>query len=328
MPTITAYIHAYVPDHNAGAETTMHDLLKYLVSEGWTANVVLKPEQHNLYNGTPEHKEYVIDGVHVDVNASNRILTDRIANADVTISHLECSERTHLMSEVWHKPTVHLVHNTHKLTKRWMAHADGMIVNTEWIAKEKDFFPAKPKVVLHPPVNPDEYATKHGKKITLVNLWEDKGAKVFYALAKRMPDHEFLAVEGGYGVQVIEDLPNVTWMEHTSDMKKVYGETKVLLMPSKYESFGRVGVEAMASGIPVVAEPTPGLLESLGDAGIFADRNDIDAWEKSVRDALKPAKYGKLSKLALARSSELAKQREDQLITTKMFLLELIRIGK
>jgi len=69
-------------------------------------------------------------------------------------------------------------------------------------------------------------------------------------------------------------------------------------MPSEYESWGRVGVEAMASGIPVIAHPTPGLQESLGDAGVFVDRNDIDGWERAIRRLLTPRAYGTASKKA------------------------------
>lgn len=323
MPKIVAYVHAYVPDHNAGAETTLHDMLKTLVSDGWEAHVVLK-HSRNL-----EPKEYEIDGVHVVQSKDKRDLLHWLPKADLTISHLECSERTHILSEMYKIPSIHLVHNTHPLTVRWMASSSALVINTEWISKEPEWASwTKPKMILNPPVDPEDYETARGKSVTLVNLWEDKGAKVFYELARRMPNVQFLGVKGGYGEQIINDLPNVTIMEHTSEMKNVYGETKVLLMPSKYESFGRVGVEAMASGIPTLAHPTPGLLESLGDSGTFADREDVDAWETALRDLLKPAKYGKASKLAKTRSKALADQRADQLDYMKLFFAELVRQGK
>lgn len=326
MPTITAYVHAYIPTHNAGAETTLHDILKHLVLEGWEANVVIKPSNSFGFVAGPQ---YDINGVHVIPARNKKELVHYVANSDVTISHLECSERTHLLSMDWDKPSIHLVHNTHPLTVRWMQRASGLIINTEWISKEPGFDVwTKPKMILNPPVDPDDYKTTRGKSVTLVNLWEDKGAALFYELARRMPDVPFLGVRGGYGIQEIVDLPNVSIMDHTSDMKSVYGETKVILMPSKYESFGRVGVEAMASGIPTLAEPTPGLQESLGDSGIFNPREDVAAWAKSLRDVLKPARYGKQSKLAFARSKELASQREQQLFTMKMFVNEIARNGK
>jgi glycosyltransferase involved in cell wall biosynthesis len=328
MPTIVAYVHAYVPTHNAGAETTLHDILKHLVSQGWEANVVIKPKLVSFTKmaAIEELSSYEIDGVTVYPGVDKRTLLHHLPKADITISHLECSERTHLLSEAYGIPSIHLVHNTHPLTLRWMQSASGLIINTEWIANYEGFrdFEA-PSMVIHPPVNPDDYHTTRGKSVTLVNLWEDKGSKVFYELAKRFPNTPFLGVKGGYGEQVIEDVPNVTIMDHTDDMKKVYGETKVILMPSKYESFGRVGVEAMASGIPTIAHPTPGLLESLGDSGTFVDRDDLDAWETALRDLLKPAKYGKASKLAKARSEALADARANNLNTLPMFLKEVVR---
>jgi glycosyltransferase involved in cell wall biosynthesis len=337
MPTIVAYVHAYVPEHNAGAETTLHDILKSLVLEGWEAKVVVKAQKLNPYSNTaPELPEYVIDGVHVIPSTSKGTIVNYIAGADVTISHLECSERTHLLSKAYKVPSIHLVHNTHPLTVQWSASADALIFNTEWIRNDEAFKSwTGPAMVLNPPVNPSEYVTARGKSVsdrpkavTLVNLWEDKGARVFYELARRFPNVPFLGVKGGYGEQVIEDLPNVTVMEHTPDVKSFYGQTKVLLMPSKYESFGRVGVEGMASGIPTIAHPTPGLQESLGEAGTFVDRADLDAWENALRDILKPAKYGKMSKLALARSEALHKLTEAQKDTLKVFIPELIRVKR
>lgn len=331
MPNIVAYVHAYVPEHNAGAETTLHDILKHLVSNGWTATVVIRPGKIDFTTGKAvvETPEYFIDGVHVVPGVDKRTLLHYLPKADVTISHLECSERTHLLSKQYKIPSIHLVHNTHPLTVQWSANADALIINTEWIYNDEAFKSfTGPKMVLNPPVDPREYETDRGKSITLINLWEDKGSAIFYELARRMPDIQFLGVKGGYGEQELglaNNLPNVTIMEHTSDIKSVYAKTKVLLMPSKYESFGRVGVEAMASGIPVLAEPTPGLLESLGDAGTFADRDDVEAWETALRALLKPAKYGKVSKLAKARSKSLAESREVQLMTLDMFIPELIR---
>jgi hypothetical protein len=63
----------------------------------------------------------------------------------------------------------------------------------------------------------------------------------------------------------------------------VFRKTKVLLMPSEYESYGRVGIEAACAGIPTVAHPTLGLQEAFGPtAGIFIDRNDVAAWFNEV----------------------------------------------
>jgi len=66
-----------------------------------------------------------------------------------------------------------------------------------------------------------------------------------------------------------------------------------------------VGVEAMSSGIPVIAHPTPGLLESLDYAGIFVDRKDYKGWEDAIRELDDPDEYSRKSELALKRVAEL-----------------------
>jgi glycosyltransferase involved in cell wall biosynthesis len=85
----------------------------------------------------------------------------------------------------------------------------------------------------------------------------------------------------------------------------VYARTRILLMPSEYESWGRAGVEAMASGIPVIASPTPGLKESLGKAGVFVNRGNRDGWQAAIERLDDPAAYAAASSAALRRSKQL-----------------------
>jgi glycosyltransferase involved in cell wall biosynthesis len=162
--------------------------------------------------------------------------------------------------------------------------------------------------VVRPPVRAADYRTTPGDMITLINLFANKGADTFWALAERMPDRQFLAVRGSYGEQVLRDLPNVEVVDNVpgGDMAKlVYARTRILLMPSEYESWGRTGVEACASGIPVIATPTPGLLESLGDAGTFVAAGDVDGWQKAIENLDDADIYRKASAAAKKRSKQL-----------------------
>ncbi|MET9813148.1 glycosyltransferase family 4 protein [Streptomyces sp. NPDC006355] len=299
------------PEHNAGAEHMLVSMLRPLVERGHDVSVWL-----SRYGKAS--KVYDYRGIRVVPLEARLDFPTAVRKADVLISHLECVPSTSALARGYGKPVVVVCHNTHRPTFRDAA-AGGTalaVYNSRWMQREAElFFAEYPKAVrpgaeliVRPPVFADEYATKPGNAITLVNCNPEKGGRVLEALARRMPEQQFLAVKGAYGEQILPDLPNVEVVDHVrgEDMReKVYSRTKVLLMPSSYESWGRAGAEALASGIPVVAHPTPGLCESLGEAGVFVDRNDVAGYEAVLRKLLAPAEYRLASKRARARSAEL-----------------------
>ena len=308
---IVVRVHAMPPEHNAGAEHMLVSMLRPLVERGHDVQVWL-----SRYGKAREVYEY--RGVQVVPLEARLDLATAVKRADVLVSHLECVPSTASLARGYGRPLAVICHNTHRATFRHMA-AGGTglaVYNSQWMRAEADLFFAEyprsvrpdTELVVRPPVFAEDYATKPGKAITLVNCNPEKGGRVLEALARRMPDQQFLAVRGAYGEQILPDLPNVEIVEHVDGVNMrelVYGRTKVLLMPSSYESWGRAGVEALASGIPVVAHPTPGLCESLGEAGVFVDRGDVSGYEAVLRKLLIPAEYRLASKRAKARSAEL-----------------------
>ena len=85
----------------------------------------------------------------------------------------------------------------------------------------------------------------------------------------------------------------------------VYAKSKIVLMPSTYETFGMVAAEAIVSGIPVLATPTAGLKENLGDAGVYARRgsNEITRWTDALNKLLNDKDfYNEISKKSIERS--------------------------
>jgi hypothetical protein len=308
---IVARVHAMPPEHNAGAEHMLVSMLRPLVERGHDVSVWL-----SRYGRVTEPYSY--RGIQVVPLESRLDFPTAVRKADVLISHLECVPSTASLARGYSKPLVVLCHNTHRPTFRDAA-AGGTalaVYNSQWMEREAEiFFAEYPRsirpaasMIVRPPVFAEDYAAKPGKAVTLVNCNPEKGGRVLEALARRMPGQQFLAVRGAYGEQVLPELPNVEIVEHVDGRamrERVYGRTRVLLMPSSYESWGRAGVEALASGIPVIAHPTPGLCESLGEAGIFVDRNDVDGYEAVLKKLLTAPEYRLASKRARARSAEL-----------------------
>jgi glycosyltransferase involved in cell wall biosynthesis len=234
--------------------------------------------------------------------------------ADAIITHLDYSAWTQALAGIYKKPVFQIIHNS--FPREHIKHSEvpqHIIYNSNWIADELQY--PHPSIVFHPPTDYRYYDVKQdpwdGEYITLINLDQNKGGEILREIALRMPTYKFLGVKGSYSEpmkvgQITNQPPNVTILDKQVDILPVYRKTKILIMPSLYESWGRTATEAMCSGIPVVASPTPGLQENCGNAGIFvSDRNNIDEWVKAIEKLHNEKTYRKWSEKAKARSREL-----------------------
>ena len=320
---ILAMTHQYLPVHCAGAETMLHGMLRALVAAGHTVDMTLSVQTGELYD---------IDGIRVHPRQGKKVSLDLLLAADVVVAHLANTPPAAALGKWNGKPVAILSHNNFRANYKATLAPQGrvalMVVNSQWMVEDLRAWIARqkprqigfvPEVILHRPVvNAAEHATTPGECVTLVNLSKDfpapdghvtgKGGELFRLLAERMPDTKFLGVTGGYGPQQdMTGLANAEVLPHVPNgemRERVWARTRVLLVPSGYESWGRVASEALCSGIPVIAQPTVGLIENLGDAGIFIDRTDIDAWVKALRELEDPAVYARARERALARAAE------------------------
>ncbi len=230
------------------------------------------------------HPNYIVDGI--NVRGSQEL--PLFSSYDLIVTQL-MGDYTYRIFR-YGLPVIYLAHSENEFLRRITKKAH-IVANTERV---QGFYGRG--TVLHPPVEPSRYHTHTTREyVTLINLSigkpvgsYDKGARTFYELARRFPDERFLAVRGGYGEQFVpSDLPsNVTVMDHTPNVREVYGRTKLIVMPSTYESYGRAAAEAACSGIPSVMTDLPGTREAMGEASLYSDAHDLDQWELQVTTIL------------------------------------------
>lgn len=289
----------YPPNSRVGAWLATHRCLAALAARGHDVTVMTINAKADTYD---------LDGVTVTGFVKGFDLDRGARAADVVVSHAGDNAAAHLAALRHGRPSVRMVHG-HRLDPLAVASAALVVFNSQHLADRHGPAVAAPHIVVRPPVFAEEHATTPGSAVTLVNLTHAKGGSLFWRLARVLPDVEFLGVLGGYGRQIRDRHPNVRIQPCTTNMAgDVWARTRVLLMPSEVETWGMVGVEALASGIPVIAHPTPGLLESLGPAGIFVDRDEPDGWLAEIARLADPTEWAEASARALARSAELDPQ--------------------
>lgn len=315
-------IHLYPPQHNCGSEYVAHHVNKYLVSKGHQCRVIL-----HRYSGMP----YTYEGVEVFPAIGRR---EAYEWADVICTHLDFTQYSIIMAHEVKRPIIHFVHND--ITYDSIVNGtvgQHVCYNSNWI-KDKLNYP-HPSTVLHPPCDISHYKVNenpiNNEYITLISLNERKGGFMFYKIAQAMPDRKFIGVVGSYDnpgpmkfnqdqiVEILRSLPNVTIIPNSPDILSVYKKTRVLLMPSDYESWGRTATEAMCNGIPVICTPTDGLKENCGNAGIFVGQprfdpepgaasvhiGTLDMWINAIRLLDDPDIYEEKSRTCRVRAGEL-----------------------
>lgn len=287
----------YPPDSRVGSWLSTHELMRHMLTRGHHVDVVT----------TLGTEAYEVDGIEVHPRRSGEVGA-LAAAADVVVSHLGDGDMGARAAQTAGKPSVRLVHG-------WSSSRPNVVGLRRWptalavfgsdAAKTASGW-GGPSMVVNPPVRPTDYQCTPGDRVTLVNLSSAKGVKVAWQVSDALPHLSFLGCRGGYGRQVEPRSGDWEIVGPVRDMRDVYSRTRVLLVPSSHETYGRVAVEAMCSGIPVVASPLPGLIEATDGAATYVDRSDIDGWVDAVdRLTSDPDAWQTASDAALARSQRL-----------------------
>lgn len=273
---------------------------------------------------TRTDEPYDIDGVKVlpiniadvlNVNADPTPLVWQLAKLDATvvIGQNELSLPAVRAARILGIPSMVSVHTPPRYGRniaQAIKECDAAIYNTQTSATEW----GEPRsLVIHPPVGPlppKPHTLPKGDAYTCLSNLRNKGVGPVLELAALMPEQRFIVVRSPAEItnglenfdEIVARLPNVEVMPRVSPCDvadKYLSQTRILMVPSWYETYGMSTLEAAGYGIPTVHVETPHVLEGIGDAaylipprssveglaqGVATIESDYAAWSKRARE--------------------------------------------
>lgn len=332
----------------SGADVMLHSILRHLQANGHDCSAL-------YFSKVPIERS--IDGVSVYGHTGDIDMSGGAGSSmrpDIILTQLGGIQKARAIAKRWLDPVpvVQLIHNTNDLTIGSLASGcDLAVYNSNWIkefhqtvALGKPFVrewlePGRsrmrkrvsrswPSFVLHPPAYiaclPSHAPIGRDFVVGIVNLSPNKGADVVRGILGERSGIKIAGLTGGYdqAKHVEFDVENFIKREHTSDMCSFYHDIDLLIVPSIYESYSLVAVEAMAHGLPVIASDTPGLRESVADGGQHLRTRDPGVWAEVIDKTF--SNYDYWSEKARNRHSFLYTQTQEELRVFENALKELI----
>ena len=98
-----------------------------------------------------------------------------------------------------------------------------------------------------------------------------------------------------------------SFLQSREDLKRLFCEVDLVLMPSRTEGFGLTGLEALSAGLPVLVSKNSGFGEALckvpfGSACVI-DSEDPVVWAEAIKKVWKKDRETRLQEAELLRSS-------------------------
>ncbi len=268
-----------------GGEVSLHRTMIAAEGDKYVLTATEKPYLFEGINVSQIDAKNVLD-INTDPTPIARQLKD--LNASVVIGQNELSLAAVKSA---HAVGAASIVNIHTPPRYGRALADAMyftdyaVYNTRTAAEEW----GEPNgLVVHPPISPlPEKTNTGGDAYTMLSSLINKGVEVVLALAAMYPDKRFIIVrspaEPTHGLKNLEDrvskLPNVELHPRVSpeEVYKYLEQTRILLVPSRYETYGMSAIEAAGYGIPCVHVDTPHVREGIGDGAVLVPPMDVAA---------------------------------------------------
>jgi hypothetical protein len=331
--TVTALSHGYPPYWNMGGEVSLHRTLCAINNR----RVVF----------TDTKKDYSFEGIEVKkINTPNVLDTQarplpiakqlQEVDAKVVIGQNELSLPAVKAARIIGATSIVNVHTPPRFgsgIREAVINSDYAIYNTQTAATQ---WGEPDALVIHPPISkiPSNTST-NGDAYTLLSSLRNKGVQVVLDLARLHPDKRFIIVrspaEPTHGIkhleEIAETLSNVELHPRVSPEKvyKYLEQTRILLVPSLYETYGMSAIEAAGFGIPSIHVDTPHVREGIGKAAVLIKPLSLDGAAKGID--LIEGDYQNYSDSARARAEWIHNRQEQELDSFSQFINNIKRPG-
>ncbi|MGA2145624.1 MAG: glycosyltransferase [Bryobacteraceae bacterium] len=288
-----------------GSERSIHALLLHAIARGHEVEAVVCADPK--YRGVAAMGSVALRLAATENEIANAI--SRFA-PEVVFTQIDWSETAVECARQAHIPVVYfsrvgdansgadlLVFNSHSIRDLWVRERPELEYRS---------------LVLYPTILADDLgpAQPAGAAILCINPVRAKGGHLILEIAHRLPEMRFLAVRGwcdpsADGVD-FSRTPNVKLVPPRGGIKHFCAESFLLLVPSVWnEPFGRVVVEAMSFGLPVLAYRRGGIPEAMGGAGVLLpEEADATTWVEAIQKLTNsPEAYAAQRDLALRRAA-------------------------
>ena len=145
------------------------------------------------------------------------------------------------------------------------------------------------------------------------SLTEQKNYFFMLEVMESLPDnyHVLCLGEGPLKQKIISKIQQkglqkrVHLLGFGKDAARILKTVDVLVIPSLWEGFGLIAVEAMASKVPVIVSDVPGLSEIVGEAGVKCSVNNIEEFVQAIKKVVNDSEYShELIKLGERQASK------------------------
>ena len=328
--SIVAISHGYPPLWNMGGEVSLHRTLREARGEKFA---LTRTDSPYTIEGVAVSQIDAADVLDIQTNPEPIARQLEALGAKVVIGQNELSLAAVRAAKLVGAKSVVSVHTPPRYggnIKDAVEQADYSIFNTSTAAEN---WGQPDALVIHPPTGdlPESPLERTGDAYTMLSSLVNKGVEVVLAVARRYPRKRFIIVrspaEATHGLANLEQrvarLRNVELYPRVppEEVHKYLEQTRILLVPSRYETYGMSAIEAAGYGIPSIHVDTPHAREGIGTASVLIPPLSIPGALRGIRTI--ETNYETFRHRARARAEWLSQRQATELSRFADFMEEI-----